>query len=744
MGSERFDLRRRLGQLKRSRGMTEEKLAAKLAALENSIRASIARRKERLLKKPAVTYNDSLPITARKDDIIEAIGKHPVVIISGETGSGKTTQIPKFCLAAGRGIDGFIGCTQPRRIAATMVARRIAEELKQSVGDSVGYKIRFRDRSRPESFIKVMTDGILLAEAQNDRYLNQYDTIIVDEAHERSLNIDFVLGILKTLLTRRKDLKLIITSATIDTRKFSESFGNAPVIEVSGRMFPVDVSYFSELEKETDKDNGDLTHIELAVKAVNQLDRKKASGDILVFMPTEQDIRDTCEMMEGRSYPGTSIMPLYARLSAAEQARVYSRPAGRKIIVSTNVAETSLTIPGIKYVIDTGLARIPQYNPRSRTTAMPVVSVSRSSADQRAGRCGRVENGVCIRLYTLDDYESRPLFTPPEILRSNLAEVILRMISLRLGDVSNFPFVDKPAPRSIHDGFELLKELGAITENKNSKPAGKKSRYRLTSTGKLMARIPLDPRLSRILIEAHRRGCLAEVSVIAAALSIQDPRERPAEKTAEADAASAQYQDKASDFLTLLNIWDQYHAHWKKVTSQNQMKKYCRTHFLAYRRMREWRDIYQQIGEILRENGMNHSGNRLSDENKRYQAVHQAISCGFLSNIALKKEKNIFKAAKGREAMVFPGSALFNRAGDWIVAAEMVETSRLFARTAARIQPEWLESLGGDLCRKTYLNPHWERNLGQVMATEQVSLFGLIIVADRKVAYGRINPRGSL
>lgn len=740
MGSDRFDLRRRLGQLKRSRGMTEEKLTGKLAALENRIRASMARRKERLLKKPAVAYNDFLPITARKDDIIEAIVKHPVVIISGETGSGKTTQIPKFCLAAGRGIDGFIGCTQPRRIAATMVARRIAEEFKQSVGQSVGYKIRFRDRSRPESFIKVMTDGILLAETQNDRYLNQYDTIIVDEAHERSLNIDFVLGILKTLLTRRKDLKLIITSATIDTRKFSEAFGHAPVIEVSGRMFPVDVSYFSDREKVTDTDNGDLTHIELAVKAVSQLDSKKAFGDILVFMPTEQDIRDTCEMLEGRSDPGTSIMPLYARLSAAEQARVYSRPAGRKIIVSTNVAETSLTIPGIKYVIDTGLARIPQYNPRSRTTAMPVVTVSRSSADQRAGRCGRVENGVCIRLYTREDYESRPLFTPPEILRSNLAEVILRMISLRLGDVADFPFVDKPAPRSIHDGFELLKELGAITENKNLKHAGKRYRYRLTTTGKLMARIPLDPRLSRILIEAHRRGCLAEVSVIAAALSIQDPRERPAERTAAADSAHAQYQDKASDFLTLLNLWDQYHANLKKVKSQNQMKKYCRAHFLSYRRMREWRDIYQQIGEILRENGLNHSGKRLSDDNKRYETVHQAITCGFLSSIALKKEKNIFKAAKGREAMIFPGSALFNRAGDWIVAAEMVETSRLFARTAARIQPEWLESLGGDLCRKSYLNPHWERNRGQVVATEQISLFGLIIVADRKVAYGRINP----
>jgi len=741
MGRERFGLRRRLWQLQRSGQMTADKLAREIEALEISVRASMARRQDRILKKPVVTTNETLPITACKKDIIQAIAAHPVVIIAGETGSGKTTQIPKYCLAAGRGIDGFIGCTQPRRITATMVARRIAAELDVPLGESVGYKIRFRDRSRPESYIKIMTDGILLAEAQSDRYLDQYDTIIVDEAHERSLNIDFVLGILKTLLTRRNDLKLIITSATIDTRKFSDAFGNAPVIEVSGRMFPVEVSYLADGQIDANTDNGDLTHVEQAVQAVNTLDREKARGDILIFMPTEQDIRETCELLAGRSYPGTTILPLYARLSAADQARVYARPAGRKIIVSTNVAETSLTIPGIKYVIDTGLARIPRYNPRSRTTAMPVVAISRSSADQRMGRCGRVENGVCIRLYTQEDYQARPLYTPPEILRSNLAEVVLRMISLRLGDVADFPFVDKPAPRSIQDGFEVLKELGAIAEKKDRRKAGNSARQHLTATGQLMARIPLDPRLARILIEAHRRGCLSELSVIAAALSIQDPRERPAEKAAAADAMHAPFQDRDSDFLTLLNIWNQYQDKWKKVKSQNQMKKYCKAHFLSYRRMREWRDIHQQIDEILRENGLSCAQRSFADEHERFAAVHQAISCGFLSSIAVKKDKNLFKAAKGREAMIFPGSALFNRAGDWIVAAEMVETSRLFARMAARIQPEWLETLGGALCRRTYSNPHWERNREQVVAAEQVSLFGLVIVTERKVAYGRINPQ---
>ncbi len=476
----------------------------KLIYLEKKLRASVQKRTRREANLPQITFNENLPIVAKKDEIIKAISENRVVIISGETGSGKTTQIPKFCLAAGRGIDGKIGCTQPRRIAAITVSQRIAEELGEEIGKSVGYKIRFTDQTGENTYIKIMTDGILLAETHGDKYLNEYDTIIVDEAHERSLNIDFVLGILKTLLYKRKNLKLVITSATIDTEKFSKAFDNAPVIEVSGRMYPVDVRYLQDLhgfeKTENTSENDEQTHVELAVRAIERLQQE---GDILVFMPTEQDIRETCELLEGRNFTGVNILPLYARLSASEQSRVFSQTRGRKIVVATNVAETSITIPGIKYVIDTGLARISQYLPGTRTTSLPVVPVSRSSADQRKGRCGRVANGICIRLFSEKDYESRSLFTPPEILRSNLAEVILRMISLNLGDIWNFPFIDPPSPRLIKDGFDLLTELGAIRSQESEdrrqnsdassqqQPAAKK--IQLTEKGKIMARMPLDP-----------------------------------------------------------------------------------------------------------------------------------------------------------------------------------------------------------------------------------------------------------
>jgi ATP-dependent helicase HrpA len=744
LAADRRRVRREIHDLKRAKrkSLRGDDLEKRVNRLEKKLRDSIKKRARREENKPTFSYIDSLPITAKKDEIIKTITRTPVVIVSGQTGSGKTTQIPKFCLAAGRGIDGQIGCTQPRRIAATMVARRIAEELGQEVGQAVGYKIRFKDRTRRDAYVKIMTDGILLMEAQNDPYLNAYDTIIVDEAHERNLNVDFVLGILKTLLKKRKDLKVIITSATIDTRKFSQAFNDAPIIEVSGRMYPVEVRYLPdkpEAKIMTTDEYGEQTHIESAVQTIDHLFKKRTRGDILVFMPTEQDIRETCEIIEGRNYPRTTVHPLFARLSAADQSKVFARPAGRKIIVATNVAETSLTIPGIRYVIDTGLARISQYNPRSRTKALPVMPISRSSADQRKGRCGRVENGVCIRLFAEEDYQTRELFTPPEILRSNLAEVILRMIALNLGDISAFPFIDRPAAKNIQDGFNLLKELGAITE---SAKAGSRSasRYSLTARGRLMAAIPLDPRLSRMLIQAQKEGCLNEIAVIAAALSIQDPRERPAEETDAADRIHAKYYDPSSDFITLLNIWRDFNEIHERVKSGNQMKKYCKAHYLSYKRMREWRDIHFQIGHILEENGFKIDYDATLNPEGKYKAIHKSILSGFLSSIAVKKEKNIFQAAAGKQVMIFPGSGLFNRAKAWIVAAEMVETSRLFARTVANIDSNWLEEPGKGLCRYTYLDPHWEKIQGQVVASEQVSLFGLIIVSGRTVSYGRINP----
>ena len=743
---------------KKAKPISAERKRAGLLRLERRLQASRHKRLQRQKNLPKFSYNESLPISAKKDEIIQAIERHPVIIVSGETGSGKTTQLPKFCLAAGRGIDGFIGHTQPRRIAAMTVAHRIAEEFGQEIGLSVGYKIRFKDRTSKNAYLKIMTDGILLAETQTDRYLGAYDTIIVDEAHERSLNVDFILGILKTLLSHRKDLKLIITSATIDTEKFSKAFDDAPVIEVSGRMYPVAVRYQApEFQK---AERNEVTHVELAAEAVKQLVKESSRGDILVFMPTEQDIRDTCEQIEASKLKNSRILPLYARLTAAEQVRVFAHSSKRKIIVATNVAETSITIPGIKYVVDSGLARISRYLPRSRTTSLPVVPVSQSSADQRKGRCGRVQNGICVRLFSEEDYLRRSLYTRPEILRANLAEVILRMIALRLGDMADFPFIDRPDPKSIKDGFDLLYELGAIkarrrghgarrTERDDPEKTQSNKAVELTEKGRLMAKIPLDPRLARMLLEARDRHCVDPIAVIAAALSIQDPRERPLEKAAEADRMHAQFEDPQSDFTTLLNIWNRCIPIWQAPKSANQLKRFCRQHYLSYSRMREWRDIYYQIGSILEEFSIESSRNTFLDnsqnmnlgkENPLYQAIHQSILSGFLSNIAEKSDKNFFRATNNREVMVFPGSGLFDKAGQWIVAAEMVETSRLFARTVANIESEWLEALGGDLCKRSYLNPRWERNRQMVTADEQVSLFGLVIVSRRPVPYGPINP----
>ena len=691
----------------------------------------MAEKQRRLQQRPKVSFPENLPITAKKTDIVDAIRKHPVVIISGDTGSGKSTQIPKMCLAAGRGIDGKIACTQPRRIAATTIAARIADELGETIGNSVGYKIRFKDRTSKRGYIKVLTDGMLLAETQQNPRLTQYDTIIVDEAHERSLNIDFILGILKKLLKKRKNLKLIITSATIDTEKFSKGFNDAPVIQVSGRRYPVSVQY-RPVDPEL-QEKGDVTYVDAAVKATEDIFRSSAFGDILVFMPTERDILETCERLAERKLKSVAVLPLFARLPGPQQAKVFAPANGRKVIVSTNVAETSLTIPGVKYVVDTGLARISRYLPRTRSTSLPISPISRSSADQREGRCGRMEKGVCIRLYSEEDYESRQEFTDPEILRSNLAEVILRMISLKLGRIAAFPFLDKPNPRSIKDGFDLLVELGAVIR--------KKGEPVLTPRGRMMSKMPIDPKISRMILEAESMGCVYDVAVIASALSIQDPRERPFEKAALADQAHAQFRDSGSDFITLLNIWNQYHRSFKTLRTQNKMRKFCKNHFLSFVRMREWHHIHEQISNILKSQGIrNENKQNRKNVKDRYAAIHQSVLSGYLSNIAVKNEKNIYLAARGREAMLFPGSTLFNKSPDWIVAVEMVKTSRLFARTAAKIDPEWLETLGGSLCKSTYANPHWEKKAGQVRAYEQVSLYGLVIVSNRSVSYGPIDP----
>ncbi len=677
-----------------------------------------------------ISYPPELPITSRRPDIVRAIQNHPVVIISGDTGCGKSTQIPKMCLEAGRGRRGRIGCTQPRRIAAVTIASRIAEEMRDTIGRTVGYKIRFDDVTSRATRVKILTDGMLLAETQSDPRLREYDTLIIDEAHERSLNIDFLLGIVRTLRPVRPDLKLIITSATLDIEKFRRAFEGAPVLEVGGRMYPVEVEY--RPPDPEDDDDGDADYVESAVKAVDELRREKPPGDVLIFMPTEQDILETCEILEGRRYPGVSILPLYARLPGAGQTRVYS-VTGPKIVVATNVAETSLTIPGIKYVIDTGLARIAQYLPGSGINSLPVRPVSQGSADQRKGRCGRVQAGVCVRLYSEEDYAGRPKFTPPEILRSNLAEVILRMIDLRLGPPLKFPFVDRPHPKNVEDGYETLFELGAIRKRGEDDE--------LTERGRLMARMPLDPRISRMLLEARAEGCVRETAVIASALSIRDPRERPPEKTAQADAMHAPFRHPDSDFLTLLNIWDRYHGGLERATSHREKRAFCHEHFLSFPRMREWVFVHNEVLDILREMKIPPDGPREArTPDALYGGLHRSVLSGYLSNIAVHKEKNVYTAAKGREVMVFPGSALFNRNAAWIVAAEVVRTSRLFARTAARIEPGWLERLGGELCRYNHSNPRWDKRRGQVVADERVSLFGLEIVSDRVVPFGRVDP----
>ncbi|ELP6987578.1 ATP-dependent RNA helicase HrpA [Vibrio vulnificus] len=678
---------------------------------------------QRSRHQPKIEYPEILPVSQKKDDIADAIAHHQVVIVAGETGSGKTTQLPKICAELGRGKFGLIGHTQPRRLAARSVANRIAEEMETQLGDFVGYKVRFNDQISENTQIKLMTDGILLAEIQHDRFLNQYDTIIIDEAHERSLNIDFILGYLKELLPRRPDLKVIITSATIDPERFSNHFGGAPIIEVSGRTYPVETRY-RPLGGETEDDRDQLEGI---FDAVDEL-CDEGLGDILIFMNGEREIRDTADALAKRKLKDTEIVPLYARLSAGEQNKIFQPHTGRRIVLATNVAETSLTVPGIKYVIDPGTARISRYSYRTKVQRLPIEPVSQASANQRKGRCGRVQEGICIRLYSEDDFNSRPEFTDPEILRTNLASVILQMTALGLGDIEAFPFVEAPDKRNILDGVRLLEELGAINSN------AKDPKKRLTAVGKQLARLPIDPRLARMVLEAPRLGCLKEVMIIAAALSIQDPRERPSDKQQSADDKHRRFYHEDSDFLTFVNLWNHIQKQ-QKALSGNQFRRQCKDDYLNYLRVREWQDVYFQIHQSMREMEF-----KLNSEPGSYDAVHSAILTGLLSHIGMKdQEKNEYHGARNARFHIFPGSGLFKKQPKWVMSAELVETSKLWGRIIAKIQPEWIEPLAKHLIKRSHSEPHWSKKQAAVMAYEKVILYGIPIVPKRLVNYGNID-----
>ncbi|EII3001592.1 ATP-dependent RNA helicase HrpA [Vibrio cholerae] len=681
---------------------------------------------QRKQQMPKIEYPALLPVSQKRDDIAQAIAHHQVVIVAGETGSGKTTQLPKICAELGRGKYGLIGHTQPRRLAARSVANRIAEEMETELGGFVGYKVRFTDQISDQTQIKLMTDGILLAEIQNDRFLNQYDTIIIDEAHERSLNIDFILGYLKQLLPRRPDLKVIITSATIDPERFSKHFSNAPIIEVSGRTYPVEVRYrplTGDDDSESDRDQ-----LEGIFQAVDEL-CDEGLGDILIFMNGEREIRDTADALSKRNLRDTEIVPLYARLSAGEQNKIFQPHAGRRIVLATNVAETSLTVPGIKYVIDPGTARISRYSYRTKVQRLPIEPISQASANQRKGRCGRTEEGICIRLYSEEDFLSRPEFTDPEILRTNLASVILQMTALGLGDIEAFPFVEAPDKRNIQDGVRLLEELGAINDQI------KDPKKRLTESGKQLARLPIDPRLARMVLEASKLGCLKEVMIITSALSIQDPRERPSDKQQSADDKHRRFNHEDSDFLTLVNLWH-YIGQQQKALTSNQFRRQCKLDYLNYLRVREWQDVYTQLHQSTREMGF-----KLNDEPGSYHAVHSAILVGLLSHIGMKdQEKNEYHGARNARFNIFPASGLFKKQPKWVMSAELVETSKLWARVVAKIEPDWIEPLAKHLIKRSYSEPHWSKKNAAVMAYEKVMLYGIPIVPKRLVNYGTVDP----
>jgi len=730
-------LRRRIERARSSRvdAMEWRRIGA---AVDRAVAVHAAR----VARKPPIVYPPELPVAQRAADIAQAIRESPVVIVSGETGSGKTTQLPKICLEAGRGERGLIGHTQPRRIAARAVATRIAHELGTPLGDAVGYKVRFTDKTRPDAFVKLMTDGILLAETQGDRDLSRYDTIIVDEAHERSLNIDFLLGYLQRLLGRRRDLKLVITSATIDAERFARHFatpaGPAPVIAVSGRTYPVEIRYRPLRTGDAEADDED--ELEEAIADAVETLWRDAPGDVLVFLPGEREIRETADVLRRalarRPYANSiEILPLFSRLSVDEQQRVFAPSRGRRIVLATNVAETSLTVPGIRYVIDSGLARVKRYSVRNKTTLLSIEKIAQASANQRAGRCGRVANGICVRLYGDDDYAARPAHADPEILRSSLAAVILQMASLALGDVAAFPFVDPPPPRAITDGYQLLQELDAVDDARA-----------LTPLGRELAKLPLDPRIGRIVLAARETGCLAEVLVIASALAVPDPRERPLERAQAADQAHLQFRDDRSDFLSLIALWEFFDSAAQKALSHRKRVDACRAHFVSFLRMIEWRDVHSQLVAGLNDAGWTTDAKLPATiDVARYATIHRALLAGLLGNIGVKSEPAAtlggqYDGTRGIHFFLHPGSGLAKKPPKWVLAAELTQTSRLFARCAGRIEPEWIEAVAGNRVTRDHFDAHWDDTRGDVVAAERVQLYGLTLIARRPVAYGRIDP----
>lgn len=721
----------------------------------NEVEREVDKAKQLLAQREALRvtldYPAELPVVERREDILAAIRDHQVVVVAGETGSGKTTQLPKMCLELGRGRKGLIGHTQPRRLAARSVAGRLAEELSVPLGEQVGYQVRFNDQSSPSTLVKLMTDGILLAETQHDPLLLRYDTLIIDEAHERSLNIDFLLGYLKRLLPKRPDLKVIITSATIDVERFAAHFGSpktpAPVVEVSGRTFPVDVHYRPLVRSEEDEDDRTLQEgILHAVREIETIEREKGwlhgPRDVLVFLPGEREIRETADTLRRADLKGTEILPLYARLSNEEQNRVFAPHRGRRIVLATNVAETSLTVPGIRYVIDPGLVRISRYSYRAKIQRLPIEPVSQASANQRKGRCGRIAEGVCIRLYDEEDFLSRPAFTDPEIQRTNLASVILSMLALKLGNIEDFPFVDPPDGRFVKDGFRLLFELGAVND-----------KQQLSALGRKLAKLPIDPRLARMVLAGAERGSLRDVLVVVSALAIQDPRDRPADKRQAADQAHQRWHDPDSDFVALLNLWHGI-ENAREALSGNQLRRWCRDHYINYLRMREWHDTFRQLRQLLRDMDIEVPAPLPRDENESEEQakqarrktsgkLHQALLSGLLSNLGTLLENREYLGARNRKFMIHPGSGLAKKTPKWVMAFELIETTKLFARTVAKIDPQWIEPQAQHLVKSSYSEPHWEMKRAQVVAFEQVTLFGLPIVARRRVHYGPIAPQES-
>ncbi len=708
-----------------SRARSGRPVERERALLDELLERSRGRHAARLARIPRPRFPDDLPIAQHREEIARLIAANPVTIVCGETGSGKTTQIPKICLELGRGAAGFIGCTQPRRIAARSLAHRLAAELAGAPRGFVGHKIRFQDQTRPETVVKIMTDGVLLAETHSDRELRAYDTLIVDEAHERSLNVDFLLGYLKRLVAVRPELKVVVTSATIDTERFSQFFGGAPVIEVSGRTYPVEVRYRPEFFELQDKDDEPVDMNEAIAKAVDEIARDSRTGDILVFLPGEREIREAAEALRKHHPEKTEILPLFSRLSAEEQDRVFERSAHRRIVLATNVAETSLTVPGIHYVIDTGLARIKRYSPRQKIDQLRIEPISQAAARQRAGRCGRVASGVAIRLYAEEEFRERPEFTTPEILRTSLASVILRMAALELGPIGEFPFLEPPTPRQVEDGYRQLFELGAIDATRS-----------LTDMGRELARLPVDPRIGRMLLAAREFHCAAEMVILAAALSIQDPRDRPQALREQSDRAHEEFRDEASDFLQLLNLWKFFDTEFLHKKSNRKLYETCREHFLSYVRMREWRDLAGQLREMASDLKL-----RESTQPATYEQIHRALLTGLIGNVGMKAlDGDHYHGPRDVQFHIWPGSGLKKNRPRWIMAGELQETTRVFARNVARVEPDWIEKAAAHLVERTYVEPHWDKGRGEVIAYESVTLHGLVLAARRKVSYGRIDP----